>query len=335
MTRIDSPDELINLMKAQKINNVLIGNGFCLAHPELNSCFVWDLHDALSASWNEMLPQESTMCPETDLKKIRLNITKKILKFYISKLSERILPDSQDLKGLYNKYKDNINYSSQEFLTSLTNKGTIFTLNYDPLMYFEILKNKQYFIDGFIMGKDIGTKDDCLKTYYNSDTSIKEFRKQKYITCKIKKDLSNNTRVLYLHGSWFFQANEYDELRKLRFGSSSNDNIESLFENKRRPFIILEDRPQTKKVILQADPYLKYCYKELSKIREKLLIFGCSFTNDQHILDAISRNKNLSKIFVTYLPNSNQADFKDKFKKFRKPIEYLEISDNVIWKKLT
>lgn len=101
---------------------------------------------------------------------------------------------------------------------------------------------------------------------------------QDYIACKLNKDRNiNKIKILYLHGSWFIQANEKDELRKLEFGDGSTDTIYSLFENARRPFLILEDRWRTKKAILGADPYFKYCHRQLKGIQKKLTYFWMLF----------------------------------------------------------
>lgn len=141
MTTIKSASKLLSYMEREKIKNVLIGNGFSLAHPKLKDCFEWDMHQALCASWKDMIPNESEGCPEKDLNTIRINITKMILCYYIDKLRNETSSESEYLSQLFQSYKDKIPYNCSQFLRADSLKGGyILTLNYDPLLYYEILK---------------------------------------------------------------------------------------------------------------------------------------------------------------------------------------------------
>jgi hypothetical protein len=318
---LNYPADLIKEMTDENINNLLIGNGFCLSHPDLKDCFEWDMEKALIPFWKDMVPTDFEDCPEKDLNTIRINITKRILQYYIDNLKEKLSLESENLYDLRYSYQSQIKYKCSDFLNAPTLKsGNIFTLNYDPLLYFEILEvlenlSADYF-DGFI-GKNNGFLD------------------QNYIACNLcreSKSSSSNIKVHYLHGSWFIQANAEEKLRKLSFRKGSDDTIDSLFENERRPFLILEDRWQTKEAILSADPYLKFCHDQLKTIEGNLLIFGCSFKNDEHILRAIKGNSSLKKIFVTYIIDKDKDNLAGKFNGSSKNIQFLQISENVIWK---
>lgn len=342
MDFINSPSELLCKMKTTAIKNILIGNGFSLSHPTLRNCFIWDMHQALCSHWSQIIPKKSNDCPEKDLNAIRVNITKRILYYYINRITENIAHEVESLKQIYQNYKSYVRYNCSKFLSAPTLEGgSIFTLNYDPLLYFEILKlledSKCKHFDGFIINGDSG-RDGCISNFPNPNN---HFLNQQYIKCKIEKDTrSNIIKVFYVHGSWFIQANNEDELAKLDFSSGSADvTVDSLFENGRRPFLILEDRWRTKRAILEGDPYLKFCYDHLSQIQGSLLIFGCSFSNDEHILKAISENGKLQKIYITYLTQrdldrlkkDNLAKYPDVFQK----TEYIQIGDNCIWESNT
>jgi hypothetical protein len=173
------------LEKVKDVPNILIGNGFSLSHPDLGKAFKWDMNAAFCSSWNSVLPRKSDSCPEADLAHIRVELLNRILEFYIEELFEA-MPGSgnnHDLYNLHDNYKKN-GHNCSEFLRKRKN---IFTLNYDPIMYFEILK--------------LFRKDSC-------DDYGDGFDGDKFITQEqIKSRLSQKgQKIFYLHGSWFIQC---------------------------------------------------------------------------------------------------------------------------------
>ncbi len=334
--KIKDQDELIQFMKKENINNILIGNGFCLSHPELKNCFEWNLNTALNSDWGNMLPSISLNCPESDLNTIRVSITRKILEYYISNMFSKMRGKTSDIKfnTVYQKYK-RIKYTCRDVLNLIASKdGNIFTLNYDPLLYFETLSNKLLF-DGFINSND-NSKDGCLKEYYSIQSPGK-FLKQDYVSCKLNNN-QNQANLFFIHGSWFIQANEEYDIRKLNFNDKSSYNIDDLFSEKLKPFLILEDRWQTKEILIKANSYLDCCQTQLKNTKGNLLVFGVSFNKDDHILKTLNES-NLNKIYVTYTNNDTKSSIENKAKKhgFNIYIEkskenYIKIGDNVFWK---
>lgn len=319
MEKIDTPKTFVNFLEDKKVKNVLIGNGYCLSHPQLGEAFKWDMHQAFCSSWSSVLPSKSMGCPESDLDEIRIDILKKILTYYVKGLFKAISgkeeKNFENLKELYDLYKKNKKWSCSEFLEFLKclKKGkNVFTINYDPILYFEILGETGFFADGFCGDK---------------------FLKQEEIRGKLEN--SKGAKIFYLHGSWFIQANEKNELCKLSFGSNSPHTIDTLFEgDEKMPHLILEDRWRVKKAILEFEKniYLKYCYDQLKEIQENLLVFGCSFNKDEHIFDVIKSRKNRGKIYITYLEEEGEdAGIKIKGMGF----EPVLIGKNVIWEEIT
>ncbi len=92
----------------------------------------------------------------------------------------------------------------------------------------------------------------------------------------------------------------------------------------------MEDRWYLKKALVDSESdYHNYCHDLLKKIKGKLLIFGCSFESDQHLLDAIKENKNLEEIYVTCI---NETEVKKVSKKLALDnIKPILIDKNVIW----
>lgn len=326
---IDKPDRFLNYITDNEISNIIIGNGFCLSHPRLKEAFQWNLHQALCKSLGYILPSKSYDSPESDLEYIRKQVIIKILDYYMNNILTKLNEDDNIqngcfLSGLYNEYNRKFGNSTQSILSkamSNDNIINIFTLNYDPLLYFEILKNTSIVVDGFI-----------------TPNQQSEFLKQE----DIKRNLEiadKKSRILFVHGSWFIQSNENDELRKLQFSQKSKDSIADLFKDGKRPYLILEDRWRVKKALLEAsdiNPYLNYCYSQLKEIEGNLIIFGCSFNKDDHIVQAIADNLkkgHLKTVHICYLSPKDKDIIQEKFKSYNVDIkEWVLISENVMWK---
>jgi hypothetical protein len=323
------------------VKNVLIGNGFGLSHPDLSSAFKWDMHEALSLVWSTVLPRESSGDPESDLSSIRIAVLKLILEFYIRKLFEAMgeVP-SFDLSKLYKSYK---NISIKYSCSLLDFRETIFSLNYDPILYFEILKKKEYFFDGFITRRDNGY-DPCFTTSYpgieyaNFERGNGGFLKQDYVKCKLEKYSSKEkAKVFHLHGAWFIITNDENEIRKLSCSEANHESVDMLFEKGVKPFLVLEDRCAVKKALLEDLPegYLEFCYYQLKNISGELIIFGCSLKCDDHILDAIRLNEKITKIHVTYIDDHGLERAKKNYtseKVGRKQVILYKVGRSEIWR---
>lgn len=297
--KINNPGKLLKLIEDKEIKNLLLGNGFGLSHPTLKECFEWDMHAAFCSNWDTILPKKSSECPETDLYQIRVNALDKILTYYIDGLTKKLINKNEEpiksLNRLYGLYKNKRKYNTEKFLSKF---DRIFTLNYDPLMYFEFLKLLE---------------DEKLK--HQDGFKGERFIKQKTIIQKLK---DSEHFFVHLHGSWFIQNNqENNHLKKLNFRSNSEKSwtLEDLFNNNNSsPYIILEDRWRVKEAIINSDsnPYLKFCYEQIKEKIENLLVFGVSFKNDDHILKAICSNPNLHEIFITYRYKKERVEIKQK-----------------------
>lgn len=137
-------------------------------------------------------------------------------------------------------------------------------------------------------------------------------------------------KIYYLHGSWFIQINQKGEIRKLSFKNNTRT-ISTLFTENEQPFLILEDRAYVKKATIKGNPYLNLGYERLNQISDKLLIFGCSFKQDDHILEAIANNQNLKEIFITFIEKNVTWESDIRSKLGKKNIEFLEIPKDLIW----
>jgi hypothetical protein len=173
--------------------------------------------------------------------------------------------------------------------------------------------------------------------FFDYFTNRDDFTSQKDLV----KQSTRKNKILYLHGSWFIQANDEDELRKLSFGTKGEDTINSLFANGCRPHLILEDRWQTKKNFLTGaeNPYFNHCYEQLKNIKGDLLIFGCSFNNDDHIIQALAKTEKPNNIYVTYINDKAKEEIESNILKalsteiVNNKVEFIKIKDDEIWEK--
>lgn len=201
MSRKFSMDEFLKEVK--EVPNLLLGNGFSLSHPTLNKAFEWKKDTVFTKdSIPEIFEFESANSPELDLSIIRRKILKKILLFYIQNLCNLLKQDKREcINDLFTAYKyPNLNkFHCDRFLDDRRN---IFTINYDPILYFEILKRKDKYFDGFITKNDNGEYDNCLQEFYHGDASERAFSKQEYIKCKLQNYSTYKVaKIYYLHGS--------------------------------------------------------------------------------------------------------------------------------------
>lgn len=319
-------DKLLDFITKHQIKNLLLGNGYCLSHPVLNKVSYWNSEDVLK----EIIPEMSKLfndpnendCPEAYfLKNIRLYILRAIVKKYIKNFNTLInatpLEESIPFSGWYKNYFTfyEPSYSSQNILRKFEK---IFTVNYDPLMYFELLsltQNPEYtFRDGF-KGAD--------------------FISQHEITSNL--DNHNGQNFYFLHGSWFIQINQKKELRKLSFKQDSSDSLESLFniENDETPLFILEDRNFIKDSLINEYSYLEYCREQLKNFTGKILIFGMSFNNDDHIIEYLKHNTGYtSEVYITYCQDKEYDEkAKEKLEKIPGFKQLIKITNDAIWER--
>ncbi|MFO1259285.1 MAG: DUF4917 family protein [Gammaproteobacteria bacterium] len=325
---ISSPGNLISFLESKKICSFLIGNGYCLSHPVFGNAFKWDLSSALNK--DSILPPESRNCPEKDLGWARHQLVSQTIKYYI----RCICGDSCQslLREAYSQYKENQYKPLSLFNYCRGHNVNIFTINYDPLLYFEILGLRDRF-DGFISGKD-NNKDGCLSKYNNESDA--GFKQQEYYACKLENK-KNGQKIYYLHGAWFILENKQDQLKKINIDESIG--IENIFEKDKCPFFILEDRWYIKKSLIEISSYWKCCADALMNTNGSLFVLGVSFANDEHIIEYLSKSK-FDHIFICYL--LEPPDIAEKCgvigidpAELEKKIIYVKIDQNVIWESTT
>lgn len=158
----------------------------------------------------------------------------------------------------------------QSCVSFLKEFNSIFTLNYDLLLYWVSLASGQ-FADGFGLGDRIGNEIGPFKE--NADCNIYN-----------------------IHGGLHLFSDEKGEVYKKCADSSGNllpSITKTIREEKRRSLYVAEGTSQEKLRKIYSVPYLTHCYKQFKKTIENntLFIFGHSINEkDQHIYDAIGES---------------------------------------------
>ena len=339
-------EKFLNKLKEEnkKDISVLIGNGLGKSHPVYKKAFEFDSKDILiemnnmiAKDLSEENKRQTIICPEDFFKIYRIEFLIACLEHYIKSL---------DLETHYAYLKDS---GLREFLKKF---DKIFTTNYDPIIYWNIFDDddqgfgitKTDFKDGF------GKED---KSYENIENTL------------LKKH-NEKKPIFFLHGAFhiFEKINDFNSqtleekkkntsYKKLSFDTrfmgdkkrfilcQSQGEISTIkqnynSENQKLKYditCVMASKPKFKKAWIDDDPYLSLCFEELKKVK-KLLIFGCSFRNNSHIVDALKKGNNIDKLYLCYKDSKARENLKQTFKDFEGKITWIDSSkiEEIIWR---
>lgn len=113
---------------------------------------------------------------------------------------------------------------------------------------------------------------------------------------------NTDQQVHFLHGGLHIYDNGTD-IKKHTFrdyeGISIIEKVRRNLEAGKFPLFVSEPSSEKKKIKMEHNPYLNFCFQALSEIGGTLFIFGHSMDeNDKHIFDQIN-NSRVSKIFIS------------------------------------
>jgi len=165
----------------------------------------------------------------------------------------------------------------------LNNFNTVYTLNYDLLLYWAIMQDE--------VGQELGVTDDGFRT--------PDDLKATYVTWDVQK--TDDQDVFYLHGALHL----YDagsELKKFTWTNTGVRLIEQVRDALSKnmfPLIVSEGTSPEKMARIQHSNYLGRGYRSIAKIGGSLYIYGFAMgANDDHWLRLIEGNRSLKKLFV-------------------------------------
>lgn len=161
----------------------------------------------------------------------------------------------------------------------------VFTTNYDLLAYWVAMSaNPIVFQDGF--------REDHEAAPY----------------VVFSERLGRNRGIFYLHGALHLYL-AGGELRKhcwSRTHTPLTDLIKAGLSEKNYPLFVAEGSADQKLQQIQRSGYLWYCLDKLARIASPLVIFGQSLgESDQHILDILAKNLDLSTIYLGIYGGNN------------------------------
>ena len=293
------------LERASNNPHLLLGNGFSRACR--NDLFAYD---ALFARAKDHLRPRVmsafTALDTTDFETVMrgLKQTELLVRAYSPKaknLAHRLRDDADSLRQVLaeviasNHPERSIEISDDQFRscrTFLKNFAKIYTLNYDLLLYWTLMKDD---IDELSLKCDDGFRhpDDGPMEYVVWD--LNDPRKQ---------------NVFYMHGALHvFDAG--DEVQKYTWsntGIALIDQIREALETSRYPIYVSEGTSKSKLDRIMHSSYLARGFRSMSQIGGSLFIFGHSLQeNDDHVLKCI-RNSKVSTVYVSIFGDPSSED---------------------------
>jgi hypothetical protein len=165
----------------------------------------------------------------------------------------------------------------------LSQFNTIFTVNYDLLLYWVILEDTKRFQDGFGLAED-----------------------RNGFRWPFKTDAHCN--VYNLHGGLqLFKTTDNEVEKRIDQGSGVIDAIAStILEAKRLPLYVAEGRSVQKLAHIYSVPYLRHCYEKLQQSNNAFFVYGHSAgANDAHIFDALFKSEISRLYFCVHKPTAD------------------------------
>ncbi len=170
--------------------------------------------------------------------------------------------------------------AKESAIAFLGNYKTVFTTNYDLLLYWVNMHSNPYLFG------------DCFRAEHeNPDAEYVIF----------SEHLKGANGILFLHGALhLYFENGY--IKKHCWSRTKRPLIELIREgldNKKYPLFVAEGTPQKKLEQINSNAYLAYCLAKLGRVEKNLVIFGNTLGGtDEHIADVIADNKDITNIYV-------------------------------------
>lgn len=291
--------------------SLLLGNGFSMGYEPRRFSFT----DLLQSAIDQGIIQQNSKL-HLMFKHLNTSDFEKVIKaledglivsetYFHGLSTDEISGDIEALKKhLVDTIMNNHPDSSNEIINDKSSKCSnffglfkkIYTLNYDLLSYWVILKNgmENTFTDGF---------------------GESEEEDQEYV---VYKEHGITKGLLFLHGGLHIFDNK-TEIKKLTFCRTDKTLKSQIIENLSQdiyPVFVSEGTSATKLEKIKHNPYLNSCYKSLESTTGDLFILGTALkSNDEHIRKAII-NGGFSNLYIGVWSESDLIlanDLKEEF----------------------
>lgn len=294
------------LAEAGGKRHLLLGNGFSIACKSdiFSYKALFDLADFQKVSEQARKTFDEFSTHDFELIIQKLKDSAKVLKVYSegeSKQIEIIQKDAELLKDILiktiterhprcpNEIEEYQYLACRKFLNHFEN---IYTLNYDLLLYWALLYEK-----------------DNLKLICDDGFRKPPDKNTEYVSWDMNADRQN---IFYLHGALhIYDAVVEAEVRKytwINTGIKLLDQIRSALASGMFPLFVAEGIWKKKLVKINHSNFLGRALRSFSHVGGNLFVFGHSFTEkDKHILQAIEKGK-IKKIYISIYGDINSMD---------------------------
>lgn len=284
------------LALAGKSPHILLGNGFSRACKDDIFAYGALFDQADFAKLSPFAKKTFEIIGTTDFEEVMEALRKasEVVRLYkpeAKDLSIQLKKDADGLKGvlvnaiahshpnLPSEISDAAYGACRQFLS---NFGRIYTLNYDLLLYWAIMKDE---LEPQVV------KDDGFRTPDDPDTE--------YVTWEPGRFGQN---IYFLHGGLhiFDGGHEIQKYTWSRSRASTRlmTQIRAALEKDLYPVFVAEGESKQKMRRIRHNDYLSKCYRSFQEIGGSLFIHGHSLAaNDEHFLRLISKGK-ISRLFV-------------------------------------
>jgi len=202
--------------------------------------------------------------------------------------ADKLLADAQMVRqalvnavnSTHPKHREELSSKYSSSAAFLAHFSTVFTLNYDLLLYWVNLE-KRLLQDGFVRGESRGS--------FRSPFDEK-------VQCSL----------YHLHGGLhLFENSDGEMMKATKGGKGVIATITDTIVNKKRfPVYVAEGTSQQKMRKINSVAYLRHCYETLRQNSETIFVYGHSANeNDAHIYNAIFRSKAKHLYFGVHRPD--------------------------------
>jgi len=325
--------------------HLLVGNGFSMAYDK--KIFSYNaLHDFIENSNDELLSKVFEVVKTKNFELILQQLgtfsllisalgsdekLKKNIDMASAKLKTSLIDAVKTLhpEHVFKIPEEQIASCSKFLKLFLDVKGSIFTTNYDVLLYWVLMRSAELksVIDGF--GRDRESPDEYVPS---SELEYSELRWGKY---------KSNQVIFYMHGALPLFDTGIDIIKEEYSGQHYLlENIGRRVDKGEYPIFVTAGNGKEKLTHIRHNRYLSYCYDKLSEIDGSLVTFGFNFGEyDEHIIDAIniaahhgkSAKSKLRSIYIGAYSDDDVRHIESIIDKFKCKVHIFDAKSVPIW----